>query len=89
MNSVIYVKDSLGYLGESIKIYKIRTMFPVKESFLEKALVLELEQHLKENQENKRNGLTTKAVKSSTGEFQLTAPRDRKSTFMPEIVAKH
>lgn len=43
MNSVIYVKDSLGYLGESIKIYKIRTMFPAKESFLEKALVNELD----------------------------------------------
>ena len=33
---------------------------PLIKHFLEKALALELEQHLKENQENKRNGLTTK-----------------------------
>ena len=61
---------------------------PLIKHFLEKALALELEQHLKNEKENKRNGLTTKMVKSSSGEFELTTPRDRNSTFVPEIVAK-
>lgn len=61
---------------------------PLLKHFLEKALSLELEQHLKQPEENKRNGVSTKTVKSSAGEFDLTTPRDRNSTFIPEIVAK-
>ena len=61
---------------------------PLLKHFLEKALSLELEQHLKKGQENKRNGISTKTVKSSAGEFDLITPRDRNSTFEPEIVAK-
>ena len=61
---------------------------PLLEHFLEKALAAELEEHLKQEEGNKRNGLTTKTVKSAKGEFELTTPRDRNSTFVPEIVAK-
>jgi len=61
---------------------------PLLKHFLEKALSLELEQHLKQEAENKRNGITTKTIKSSAGEFELATPRDRNSTFAPEIVAK-
>jgi len=61
---------------------------PLIKHFLEKALAIELEQHLNQEQTNKRNGFSTKTVKSSTGEFDLVTPRDRNSTFTPEIVAK-
>lgn len=61
---------------------------PLLKHFLEKALSLELEQHLKQDAENKRNGISTKTIKSSAGEFELSTPRDRNSTFAPEIVAK-
>ena len=61
---------------------------PLLKHFLEKALSLELEQHLKQEAENKRNGISTKIIKSSAGEFELATPRDRNSTFTPEIVAK-
>ena len=61
---------------------------PLIKHFLEKALAIELEQHLNQEQTNKRNGFSTKTVKSSTGEFDLATPRDRNSTFTPEIVAK-
>jgi transposase-like protein len=61
---------------------------PLLKHFLEKALSLELEQHLKQDAENKRNGISTKTIKSSAGEFELATPRDRNSTFAPEIVAK-
>ncbi len=76
----LYAKKS--FMGEN------GVFTPLIKHFLEKALALELEQHLKEEEGNKRNGLTTKLVKSSTGEFELTTPRDRNSTFVPEIVAK-
>lgn len=61
---------------------------PLLKHFLEKALSLELEQHLKQDVDNKRNGISTKTIKSSAGEFELATPRDRNSTFAPEIVAK-
>lgn len=61
---------------------------PLIKHFLEKALALELEQHLGQEPDNKRNGLSKKTVKSSSGEFELVTPRDRQGTFTPEIVAK-
>lgn len=61
---------------------------PLLKHFLEKALSAELEAHLQQDKGNKRNGLTTKTVKSSSGEFDLVTPRDRNSCFVPEIVAK-
>ena len=61
---------------------------PLVKHFLEKALALELDQHLRGEDQNKRNGVTSKTMKSSVGEFELTTPRDRNSTFVPDIVAK-
>ena len=61
---------------------------PLLKHFLEKALMLEIEQHLAQSEDNKRNGTGSKTVKSSAGEFELVTPRDRNSTFIPEIVAK-
>jgi len=74
--------EKKGFMGDN------GIFTPLIKHFLKKALALELEQHLKNEKENKRNGLTTKMVKSSSGEFELTTPRDRNSTFVPEIVAK-
>ena len=61
---------------------------PLLKHFLEKALQVELEAHLHQENSNKRNGLSKKTVKSGSGEFDLVTPRDRNSTFVPEIVAK-
>lgn len=61
---------------------------PLLKHFLEKALSAELEVHLNQEGNNKRNGLTAKTVKSSSGEFELVTPRDRQGTFIPEIVSK-
>jgi putative transposase len=71
-----------NYLGED------GVFTPLLKHFLEKALAAELEFHLKEETDNKRNGLSTKQVKSSSGEFELVTPRDRAGTFVPEIVSK-
>ena len=57
---------------------------------LEAALEGEIETHLNNCQENnspnRRNGKTSKIVKSESGTFELETPRDRSSTFEPEIV---
>ncbi len=39
-------------------------------------------------QGNRRNGKTSKSVKSAAGEFSLSTPRDRSGSFEPQIVVK-
>ena len=39
--------------------------------------------------ENSRNGDTTKTLKSSLGEMEISVPRDRRGEFEPQIVKKH
>ncbi len=41
------------------------------------------------NTTNKRNGYSTKTVKSQFGEFPIDIPRDRNGEFEPTIVPKH
>lgn len=84
-----FEKEAIKGLYERKSISGENGVFaPLLKHFLEKALALELEQHLKASEGNKRNGTSTKTVKCSTGEFELSTPRDRQGTFTPEIVAK-
>lgn len=63
---------------------------PLIKQLTEMALQAELETHLAQDLEkNRKNGVTSKTMKSSDGEFQLDTPRDRNSSFEPEIVKKH
>lgn len=56
----------------------------------EAALLAELEQHLaNEQQPNRKNGSSTKTVKSSVGNFELDTPRDRSGSFEPQLVKKN
>jgi len=56
----------------------------------EAALQAELEQHLaNEQQPNRKNGSSTKTVKSSVGSFELDTPRDRSGSFEPQLVKKN
>ncbi|GAA4407136.1 hypothetical protein GCM10023187_27330 [Nibrella viscosa] len=53
---------------------------PLLKHFLESALEGEMDKHLSETrstQQNRRNGKTTKRVKSSAGLLDLQTPRDR------------
>ncbi len=64
---------------------------PLLKNVLDKALQAEMENPLNESERssgNKRNGLKTKTVKSSLGNFELEVPQDRNSNFEPEIVKK-
>ncbi|MHB8739521.1 MAG: IS256 family transposase [Candidatus Dormibacteria bacterium] len=64
---------------------------PLLKQFLESALEGEIEGHLDDEQRskgNRRNGTGKKLLKSSDGSFELETPRDRESSFEPEIVKK-
>ncbi len=64
---------------------------PLLKQFLESALEGEMEEHLDDDSRasgNRRNGTSKKLVKSSDGSFELETPRDRDSSFEPEIVKK-
>ena len=43
----------------------------------------------RKNTSNRRNGTTTKRLKTTRGEVEITVPRDREATFDPVTVPKH
>jgi len=64
---------------------------PLLKSFLDSALEAEIETHLDENERfsgNRKNGKTSKDIKTSAGTISIQTPRDRNSTFEPEIIRK-
>ena len=71
-------------------------MKELKVRLMERMLGAELTAHLgyeagaepSPAQTNRRNGVTTKRVKSSDGEVPLSVPRDRDGSFEPELVKK-
>lgn len=63
---------------------------PLIKQLTETALNAELEGHLATTTAtNRKNGKTTKTIKSPVGNFELTTPRDRAGTFEPQLVKKH
>ena len=68
---------------------------PLMKEFLEAALEGEINSHMAnclEDEEtlvkNRRNGKNSKTVQSPLDAFELETPRDRESTFEPQIVKK-
>jgi putative transposase len=65
---------------------------PLLKRILEASLEGELDGHLQESRKadkNRRNGHSTKNLKSSLGAFEIFAPRDRNATFEPQTIPKH
>lgn len=66
---------------------------PLVKQLVEAALEAELESHIKEDvfqgKKNRKNGTTSKTVKSSAGSFELDTPRDRAGSFEPQLVKKN
>lgn len=62
---------------------------------VEAALNAELDEHLgysrheKSQQDNYRNGYSSKTIRTEDGEVDLDAPRDRDSSFEPQLVKKN
>ena len=65
---------------------------PLLKHFLEAALAGELEAHLQQEKAgglvNRKNGKTSKKVKSLSGEFELETTRDRSGSFEPMVLPK-
>lgn len=66
---------------------------PLVKQLVEAALDAELESHISEEilsgKKNRKNGSSSKRLKSSGGGFELDTPRDRAGTFEPQIVKKN
>jgi len=66
---------------------------PLIKELVETALEAEISMHLNseqsEGKSNRRNGYNKKTVKSSSGIFELSTPRDRNGEFEPQIVKKN
>ena len=62
---------------------------------VEVALNAELDEHLgyarheQSNHNNSRNGYSSKTIRTEDGEVDLDAPRDRESSFEPQLVKKN
>lgn len=64
---------------------------PLLKSFLDAALEAELEEHLDEEERssgNRKNGKTSKSIRTSEGTISIDTPRDRHSSFEPELIRK-
>lgn len=64
---------------------------PLLKSFLDAALEAEMETHLDEAERstgNRRNGKTSKDIRTSSGTISVDTPRDRASSFEPELIRK-
>jgi putative transposase len=63
---------------------------PLIKQLTEAALQAERDQHLESSDEpNRKNGYTTKTIKTPSGSFELDTPRDRAGTFEPQLIKKN
>ena len=63
---------------------------PLIKQLTEMALQAELETHLSQDLErNRKNGTSSKTMKSANGTFELDTPRDRNGSFEPELVKRN
>lgn len=63
---------------------------PLIKQLTEAALKAELDQHLSTSDiPNRKNGKTSKTLKTGAGTVELDTPRDRAGTFDPQLVKKH
>lgn len=67
-------------------------LMPLIKRLVEAALEGEMDSHITEGKakgsSNRRNGKKSKTIKTSSGEVSIDAPRDRDSTFEPQIIKK-
>jgi putative transposase len=86
-----FEKEALEGLKSGKEVFGKEGLFtPLLKRFLEINLESEMDQHLENSKPegNKRNGKSSKTVRSTSGTFELETPRDRHSSFEPQAVAK-
>jgi transposase-like protein len=63
---------------------------PLIKQLTEAAMQAELDSHLQsESGQNRKNGTSSKTMKTAHGSFELEAPRDRAGSFEPQLIKKH
>ena len=80
-----------NFVRAKVYLAKDGAFAPLLKDFLEAALQAEMEEHLDDEQRdkgNRKNGHTSKALKTAEGTIDLSTPRDRTSEFDPQIVRK-
>jgi transposase-like protein len=87
-----FEQTALKALYEGMPLEK--ALAPLLKRLVEAGLQGELQSHLSsESQEggvkNRRNGKTSKSVRSQFGELQIETPRDRAGTYEPMLIPKH
>ena len=84
------VKDILS--GKSIN-GKDGVLAPLVKQLVEAALEAELDNHITQDvfngNKNRKNGRSSKTIKSSNGTFVLDTPRDRAGSFEPQLIKKN
>ena len=96
MDKQLNLQDYIKELGEGLRKGKGLTgdggvLTPLIKEVIEASLEGELDHHLKQQPRearNRRNGRTQKNLKSSLGSIEIFTPRDRQSSFNPEIIPK-
>lgn len=85
-----FEKDAIKKLYEGKPLSGKEGIFtPLIKRILEASLEGELDSHLEsEENPNRRNGKTGKNLKTSLGSVDIKTPRDRNSSFEPQIVKK-
>ncbi len=90
MKETFDLNEALEQIKRGAKIDgKDGVLAPLIKQLTEAALEAELESHLSKEIKNRKNGKSSKKMKSSVGEFELEVPRDRNGTFEPQLVKKH
>ncbi len=86
-----FEKDALLKLRQGVSLEgENGILAPLLKRLLEAGLQGELEGHLSspEQSKNRRNGLSSKKVKTHYGSIEVTTPRDRNGSFEPELLPK-
>lgn len=88
----VFQKEAIKKLksGKSLS-GKDGVMMPLIKQIIEAALKGEIESHLDNEPaetKNRKNGKTSKTMRTDYGAFELDTPRDRNATFEPELVKK-
>ncbi len=84
-NNISSVADVYSLLKESFKDILQELM----EAEMDAVLGYEKNQKGDLLTDNKRNGHSTKTLKSQYGEFQINVPRDRNGEFDPKLIPKY
>ena len=78
------IKEGKGLSG------KDGALTPLIKQLTEMTLQAELESHLAQDlTKNRKNGYTSKTMRTEHGAFELDTPRDRNGSFEPEIIKKN